>query len=410
MSSRSPDRRSGSVVEAVRSAFVTGVAVVVPLLLSLIVLAVAGRYVYQYLDLFSTLVLDLSSGTRYVVSVSGVRLSLTKESLIELLTPVVLASIVLTVGAFINATRFGAVAVDYLDAAVGHVPGIGAVYESFREMSDVMINEDAQNFRDVKLVEFPHEGAYTLGFLTTETPDALREPAGHERMLTLFLPLAPNPVMGGHLVHMPADRVMDVDMTVEEGIRAVVTSGVAVSGGSEGSDDGLSARQLRTLSRVEHADQRLSPEMDAPSVRRSEPESTDRIDQWDRQVAPKQSETPADVARRTREQREASEEDAGRKTDHSQQYSLYGGSEATSTPARDAGRYEVESDGSERVPEREADRPAADRDGADTPTAAEPQSGSEPEPWTDADPPDEPTRDGGDEGSDGGDEREGDNE
>lgn len=410
MSGRSPDRPSGSVVGAIRSAFVTGVAVVVPLLLSLIVLAVAGRYVYQYLDLFSTLVLDLSSDTRYVVSVSGVRLSLTKESLIELLTPVVLAAIVLTVGVSINATRFGAVAVDYLDAAIGHVPGIGAVYESFREMSDVMINEDTQNFRDVKLVEFPHEGAYTLGFLTTETPDALREPAGHDRMLTLFLPLAPNPVMGGHLVHMPADRVMDVDMTVEEGLRAVVTSGVAVPGGSVGGDDGISAKELRTLSRVEHADQRLSPEMGASSVRRPEPKATDRTDEWDRQVAPERSETPSDVARRTRERREASEEDAGQETDDSQPYSLYGGSEAASTPAREAGRYEEESDAGGGVPEREADRPASDRDRTGTPPAKEPQRGSVPEAPAEPDPPDGRVRNNGDGGTDEADERDGSNE
>ncbi|QZP37901.1 DUF502 domain-containing protein [Halobaculum magnesiiphilum] len=374
MPSWSPDRLSGSIVGPVRSAFVTGVAVVVPLLLSLIVLAVAGRYVYQYLDLFSTLVLDLSPSARYVLSVSGVRLSLTKEALIELLTPLVLASLIVTVGLFINASRFGALAVDYFDAAVAHVPGIGAVYESFRQMSDVMINEDAQNFRDVKLVEFPHEGAYTLGFLTTETPDPLREPAGHDRMLTLFLPLAPNPVMGGHLVHMPADRVMDVDMTVEEGLRAVVTSGVAVSGGSGASDDGLSARQLRTLSRVEHADQRLDPEADSPDIRRSEPEAAERADEWDRQVDPTRSETPTDVARRTRAQRdpiEGDEEDL----DDRQPYSLYGNSEATSTPAREAGRYGVESDGNEEVPEHDADRPSAERDGTDSPPAAEQRGG-----------------------------------
>ncbi len=351
---------------------------VVPLLLSLIVLAVASRYVYQYLDLFSTLVLDLSPGTRYVASVAEVRISLTKETLIELLTPVVLASFILTIGLFINGTRFGAVAVDYFDAAVAHVPGVGAVYESFRQMSDVMLNEDAQNFRDVKLVEFPHEGAYTLGFLTTETPDALREPAGHDRMLTLFLPLAPNPVMGGHLVHMPADRVMDVDMTVEEGLRAVVTSGVAVSGGSSGSggtDAGLSAKQLRTLSRVEHADQRLDPEADSPDVRRTDPVAGDRDEEWDRQVDPARSETPADVARRTRAQREPETQDENADVDDRQPYSLYGDSEATSTPAREAGRYAVESDETEAVPERDADRPAADRaETEDTPESVS-QSG-----------------------------------
>ena len=181
-------------------------------------------------------------------------------------------------------------------------------------MSDVMRNEDAQNFRDVKLVEFPHEGANTLGFLTTETPDALREPAGHDRMQTLFHPLAPSPVMGGHLVHVPTDRVMDVDMTVEEGIRPVVTSGVAASGGAGAgaASGGLSEEQLRTLSRGEYADQRLNSEADSPDIRRDDPVDAERNDEWGRQVDPTRSETPTDVARRTRTQRERPDGDGPR--------------------------------------------------------------------------------------------------
>ncbi len=353
----------GSLVGAFRAAFVTGVAVVVPLLVSLIVLAVAGQYVYQYLDLFSSLVLGVGPDTSFAVATPAGVLTVGKETLIELLTPIVLVYVIVVMGLFINTTRLGAVAVDYFDAAVAHVPGIGSVYESFRQMSDVMLEEDTQNFRDVKLVEFPHEGAYTLGFLTTETPPPLREPTGHDRMLTLFLPLAPNPVMGGHLVHMPADKVMDVDMTVEEGIRAVVTSGVAVSGGSGGAGaaNGLSEEQLRTLGGIEHADQQLNPDADSPDVRREDDVDVDRDEEWDRQVAPERSGTPTDIARRTRAQREEPHEEPSRDEER-QPYSLYGGEEATTTPAREAGRYAAETDETETRPAREADREAADRE------------------------------------------------
>jgi len=50
-------------------------------------------------------------------------------------------------------------------------------------------------------------------------------------MVTLFMPMAPNPVMGGHAVHVPTSRVHDVDMTVEEGVHSIVTSGVATGEG-----------------------------------------------------------------------------------------------------------------------------------------------------------------------------------
>jgi hypothetical protein len=47
--------------------------------------------------------------------------------------------------------------------------------------------------------------------------------------------MAPNPVMGGYVMHVSAERVYDVDLTVEQGIRSIVTSGVA-TGESDGDD------------------------------------------------------------------------------------------------------------------------------------------------------------------------------
>jgi uncharacterized membrane protein len=52
-------------------------------------------------------------------------------------------------------------------------------------------------------------------------------------MTTLYLPMAPNPVMGGFVVHVKNENVYDVDMTVEEGMRSVVTSGVAINDADE---------------------------------------------------------------------------------------------------------------------------------------------------------------------------------
>ncbi len=247
----------------VRQAFVSGLAVVVPVLITIIVLTIAGRTIYNYLNLFSTYLPTLPA----VEIVPGVVVP--TGILIELAIPLLLLVTILVIGLLVNSSRYGERAVDWFDYVLASIPGVGSVYDSFRQMSDVMLESDTQNFREVKLVEFPHEGAYTLGFVTTETPEPLRQPTGHDRMLTLFLPLAPNPVMGGHLVHMPAENVMDVDMTVEEGIRAIVTSGVAVAG-ETGTGDGLSPDELRELGAIE-------------------------------QVSPEQATTPADLARRESE-------------------------------------------------------------------------------------------------------------
>ena len=241
-----------SVRRVAHDTFVTGLAVVVPLVVTLMVLMFVFNWVYKYIDAFSDQLTKFP-----IVSANPGVLNLRPETFIEILIPVAFVCLVFLVGAVVRGSSYGERGVDYFDYVVELVPGVGSVYESFRRMSDVMLESDSESFREVKLVEFPSEEAYTLGFVTTETPDELADPAGHDEMLTMFLPLAPNPIMGGHLVHMPADRVIDVDMTVEEGIQAIVTSGVAIGEAGDAAD-GVSSERLHQLTRGDAAERQFT--------------------------------------------------------------------------------------------------------------------------------------------------------
>lgn len=350
---RMDQRVRKSMREHLREAFVTGLAVIVPLLITAIVLAIAFQYLHTYLSLFSTAL--IAAGNQVTLPVYGdIPLG---ELAVQILTPLILLWAILVIGLFTNATHLGERAVDYFDYFITQIPAIGGVYESFRQMSDVVLESDTQNFRDVKLVEFPHQGAYTLGFVTTETPTELAEPAGHSEMLTLFLPLAPNPVMGGHLVHMPASKVMDVNLSVEEGIRAIVTSGVAVAGGGV-AEAGLAEGDLRELTSIEHADQQLDPTKVSPNVRRSEAVDTDRSDVYDKSVEPARATTPDDIARREHpEDVEGIDEDITAERIHG-----VDSDHAHVTPAEEAGRYEQAREPTETRPSELADRAAEDRE------------------------------------------------
>jgi uncharacterized membrane protein len=147
----------------------------------------------------------------------------------ELITVVVLLGVVVAVGT-VGHNRYGEMVIDYVDLAITSIPGVGTVYGSFRRMSDAMLDQGADDFKEVKLVECLGEGLYVLGFETGPSPDSVNEATGNEEMVTMFLPMAPNPVTGGFLAHVPSDRVCDVDMTIEEGIRSILTSGVATGG------------------------------------------------------------------------------------------------------------------------------------------------------------------------------------
>jgi len=205
-----------------KTRFLTGIAVVIPLAVSAWVL----------LSLFSFVggVLSPISG---ILSERGVE-SGTVVIIIQALSVVLIAILVLVIGT-IAQQQVGENIIKTVDSYVTQIPGIGSVYQTTRQMSDLVLDpsEDGAQFREVKLVEFPADNAYTLAFLTSESPPESIGTAANRLMgddaeayQTVFLPMAPNPVMGGHLTHVPVSRIEDVDMTVEQAVQYILTTGI----------------------------------------------------------------------------------------------------------------------------------------------------------------------------------------
>lgn len=216
-----------SLVEKLRETALTGVTVVVPLLITLYVVVVLLKFVRNMLLPLLGLVPVHSIIVLGTIAVAAIAL------------------LILLVG-FVAHSPFGKRAIDNFDYAISQIPGLGTVYRSFRRMGDAMLESDEDHFRDVKLLEFPTDGTYTFAFVTAETPDEVRKATGEERMTTVFLPMAPNPVMGGFVVNVPNDDLLDVDIPLEVAFRALVTSGVGLDE-METQEDGLSEDQLRKL-------------------------------------------------------------------------------------------------------------------------------------------------------------------
>ena len=231
-SSSAPVEAGESLYEGIVDVLMTGIAIIVPLVITIFILEWALDFVvgalrpvvdllkwmgaigwFQDINFIKFLIqMDVYG---YVVSFLG-----------ELIAVIVLLGIIIVVGT-LGQHRYGQHLVGYADLAISSIPGVGTVYKSFRRMGDVMLDEGSENFEEVKLVKCLGEDIYMLGFETGQSPRAASTATGHEDMVTMFLPLAPNPVTGGYLTYVPESRVYDVDMTIEEGIRSILTSGVA---------------------------------------------------------------------------------------------------------------------------------------------------------------------------------------
>lgn len=207
-------QRQPSLRERLRQSLITGTAITIPFILTVIVLGFVFSFVAQTLN--------------PVVWLAGYLDVEVAAPIVQATTVLTLLVLVVAVGVVAEHTDGTWIAGGF-HAAMESIPGVSSIYNSFRRMSDILLESDVESFQDVKLVEFPRDGSYTLAYLTGRPPAELVAAAGHEEMLTLFVPFAPNPVMGGFLIYAPESRVIDVEMTVEESVQAIITSGVAHS-------------------------------------------------------------------------------------------------------------------------------------------------------------------------------------
>ena len=208
-----------------RTRFFTGLAVLVPLAVSAWVLLALVRFLGSTLAPVGTALRGYGIESDVTVVV------------LQAASLGILVVFILVIGT-VARRQIGRRVVDRVDEFLVRVPGLGSVYQTARQMSDLVLDpeDDGAQFREVKLVEFPGQNTYTLGFLTSESPpdgvvSSARAISGEpdSGYRTLFLPMAPNPVMGGHLTHVPADHVHDVDLEVEEAVQYILTTGIVDS-------------------------------------------------------------------------------------------------------------------------------------------------------------------------------------
>ena len=228
-----PARKAGrSAYRTAVDVILTGIVVIVPLVITIYVLQAALSFIAGALRPLIQ-VFEWAGLIEGVKSVGVVDLLITVgiyanvvEVLTSLIAVLILAVVIVAVG-LLARFHYGERLIDYFDYLIGVIPGVGQLYRSFRQMGEVMLESGVDNFQSVKLVEFPDDDVYVLGFKTAQAAPAVMAAVDDEDMVTLFLPLAPNPVMGGFLAHVPDERAMDVDMSVEDAVQTIITSGIA---------------------------------------------------------------------------------------------------------------------------------------------------------------------------------------
>ena len=105
------------------------------------------------------------------------------------------------------------------------IPLAGSVYKTLKQLLETFLQGSGGNrFRRVVLVEYPREGLYAVGFVTGTIGTAVQADF-QESMLSVFIPTAPNPTTGWYAV-VPERLVKDIDLSVEDAFRTIISAGI----------------------------------------------------------------------------------------------------------------------------------------------------------------------------------------
>jgi uncharacterized membrane protein len=136
---------------------------------------------------------------------------------------VVMLVLLLATGVFVT-NIFGQWWLRQWDALMSRIPIVKSIYSSVKQVSDTLFSSNGNAFREAVLVQYPHAGSWTIGFVTG-TPGgevAAQLPGDH---VGLYVPTTPNPTSGFFLL-MPRSAIRPLAMSVDEALKYIISMGV----------------------------------------------------------------------------------------------------------------------------------------------------------------------------------------
>jgi len=109
------------------------------------------------------------------------------------------------------------------ESVLYRVPMISTVYKGLKEMSSAFLTDQKSIFKKVVLIEYPKDGVYAIGFVTSETRGEAQEKT-KENVINVFVPTTPNPT-SGMLVLVPQDDVISLNMSISDGMKMIISGG-----------------------------------------------------------------------------------------------------------------------------------------------------------------------------------------
>jgi uncharacterized membrane protein len=193
-----------------KSGFVAGLTLVAPLFITI----VAFQLLFSWLRGIIDPIVVGTGISRYTGDLPYVA---------ELIALVLLVLAVTMLG-YVAQQRLGEIIFGLMDRGLARVPVFSVVYTGVRQVADALTSQQSR-YERVAMLEYPRDGLYAIGFVTSESPVSVEDETGEETY-NVYLPGSPNPTQG-KFVLAPETELTELDMSVSQGIRLLVTTGIA---------------------------------------------------------------------------------------------------------------------------------------------------------------------------------------
>jgi uncharacterized membrane protein len=199
-------------IQSLRNAFLTGLLLVAPLVVTVWALRLIIGFVGGSITpLFSPYLPEALSHLPAIFW--------------DVLTTVIVLGLVTVLG-YLSRLFLGQFVGALAERLIQNIPGIGSFYNSVKQFIDTFGAKDRTQFSKVVLVQFPRAGVYTIGFVTNTQRG---EPHAHLATdhWAVFVPTCPSPV-NGFFVFAPAAELIELEMSVGDGMKTVISCGAVL--------------------------------------------------------------------------------------------------------------------------------------------------------------------------------------
>jgi len=156
--------------------------------------------------------------------------TLPKESVViviflNIISLFIVAAFIIIIG-WVSRFFVGRYFINLTERMVNALPFINSIYRTVKQIVDTFSQQQKAIFQKCVLVEYPRKGVWALGFLTSDAKGEVQHNTG-QHLLNVFVPTTPNPT-SGYLLMVPEDEVKDLQMSISDGMKLIISGGAVV--------------------------------------------------------------------------------------------------------------------------------------------------------------------------------------